>query len=382
MTLKEGFYKVDRVKLRTPIVFKYILTELIAPFFLGLSVFIFILVMSQVLRLNELIIVHGVGIGSVLKLVFYLLTAFLAVSIPIALLFSVLSLFGRLSADSEITALKASGFSSMQLALPVLVFAAIVSSFCLYLTIHLEAWGARSYRALVWQIGKNRATVGIKPGAFNDDFFGFVLYTDKVDPSEKTLENVFIYDDRDKTSPVSVVAKKGRLISSENLSSVFLVLYEGSLHSTKTDYSSIQKIHFESYTINLSLDEILKIDTKEKPQWLSLPRLKERIVEEEQKGDLVKVRTYKAEYHRKFSIAFANFIFAILGIALGITPARMVRSGSFAYTLFFVGAYWTVYLAGRSLAVKGILPPHLAMWFPNVLFLSFSGLLLYRTSRT
>lgn len=373
---------MDRVKLRTPIVFKYILSELIAPFFLGLSVFIFILVMSQVLRLNELIIVHGVGIGSILKLVFYLLTAFLAVSIPIALLFSVLSLFGRLSADSEITALKASGFSSTQLALPVLVFSAIVSAFCLFLTIHLEAWGARSYRALVWQIGKNRATVGIKPGSFNDDFFGFVLYTDKVDPSEKTLENVFIYDDRDKTSPVSVVAKKGRLISSENLSSVFLVLYDGSLHSTKSDYSSIQKIHFESYTINLSLDEVLKIDTKEKPQWLSLPRLKERIVEEEKKGDLAKARTYKAEYHRKFSIAFANFIFAILGIALGITPARTVRSGSFAYTLFFVGAYWTVYLTGRSLAVKGILPPLPAMWFPNVLFLSFSGLLLYRTSRT
>lgn len=369
------------MQVRAPIIFTYILTELVAPFFIGLTVFIFILVMSQVLRLNELIIVHGVGIGSVLKLVFYLLTTFLAISIPIALLFSVLSLFGRLSADSEMIALRASGFSLTQLAFPVLVFSAIVSVFCLFLTLHLEAWGARSYRALVWQIGKSKATVGIKPGAFNDDFFGLVLYTDRSDASEKTLENVFIYDDRDKTSPVSVVAKKGKVVSSENLSSVFLILYDGSLHSTKPDYSSIQKINFESYTINLSLDEVLKVDTKEKPQWLSLGRLKERIAEEEHKGNLEKARSYKSEYHRKFSVAFANFIFAILGIAFGMTPTRMVRSGSFVYTLLFVGAYWTVYLAGRSLTIKGFFPPVVAMWLPNGLFLILSGFLLHRTSR-
>ena len=110
------------------IIFRYLFRELITPFFLGLSVFIFILIMSQILRLNELIIVYGVGIGTVLRLMFYLLIGFLAISIPIALLFSVLMVFGRLSSDSEITALKASGFSILQLAMPVLLFSVIVSA--------------------------------------------------------------------------------------------------------------------------------------------------------------------------------------------------------------------------------------------------------------
>lgn len=367
--------------MRSGIIFKYILTELIVPFFLGLSVFVFILIMSQVLRLNELIIVHGVGVWQVIKLVFYLLTSFLAMSIPIALLFSVLSLFGRLSADSEIIALRASGFSIVQLAAPVIVFSAVVSFFCLFLTIHLEAWGARSYRELVWNIGKNKATIGIKAGLFNDDFFGLVLYTDKINAKEKTLENVFIYDERDNASPVSVIAKQGALISSEDFPAVLLVLKNGDIHSSSSNYESLQKIHFDTYTINLSIDEIFKVDTKEKPGRLAFSLLKEKMKEAKDTGNIRKYRLYHTEYHRKFAIAFASFIFAILGVALGIKPTRSVKSGSFIYTLLFVGIYWFFFMFGNSLSMKGSLPSGLAMWLPNIIFLLFSGFLMYKTNR-
>lgn len=366
--------------LRRGIVFRYIFRELVVPFFLGLAVFVFILMMSQILRLNELIIVYGVGLWSVMKLIFYLLTAFLAVSIPIALLFSVLSLFGRFSADSEIIALRASGFSPLQLTWPVLVFAGIVSLFCLFMTLHVEAWGARSYRFLVWEIGKNKATIGIKPGMFNDDFFGLVLYTEGINEEERTLQHVFIYDNRDPSGPLSVVAKQGALISSEDLPEVFLVLQDGVIHSSTTDYQSLQKIHFDKYTINLSIDEILKVDRKEKPKRFPFWLLKQRIKEEEEKKNVANVRVYRAEYHRRFAVAFASLVFALLGVSLGIKPARSVKSGSFVYTLIFVGAYWTVVMIGHSFAIRGWIYPGIAMWLANFLFLSFSIRLLYRSS--
>lgn len=363
------------------IVSRYLFRELLGPFFLGLFVFVFILIMSQILRLNELIIVHGVGVLTVLKLVFYLLMSFLAVSIPIALLFSVLMLLGRLSVDSELTALKASGFSLFQLVIPILAFSVIVSLFCLYLTVHLEAWGARSYRKVVFDIGKNKATVGLKEGVFNDAFWGLVLFADKIDPKEKTLEHVFLYDERDGNKPVSVIAEKGALISSEDLPSVFLVLQDGAIHSSAKDPASIQKISFDRYTINLSVDETLQMDTKEKAKWLSLEELEERILEEEHKGDLKKAREFKAEYHRKFSIAFVSIIFAILGISLGIKPTRAVRSLSFIYTIVLVGLYWMAYINMHHLAVSGILTPWLAMWLPNFLFLVLAIFLLFRANR-
>src|SRR3989338_221600 len=107
-------YTKEIAAMRTTIVFRYLFQELVTPFFLGLTVFVFILVMSQILRLNELIIVYGVGLWTVMNLVFFLMISFLAISIPIAFLFSVIMLFGRLSSDSELTAMKASGFSVVQ----------------------------------------------------------------------------------------------------------------------------------------------------------------------------------------------------------------------------------------------------------------------------
>lgn len=364
-----------------PIVFRYLFKELISPFFLGLCVFIFILVMSQILRLNELIIVHGVGIWVVGKLMFYLLMSFLAVSIPIALLFSVLMVFGRLSIDSELTALKASGFSLFQLVLPILSFAVIVSIFCLYLTLSLEAWGARSYRKVVFDIGKNKATVGLKEGVFNDAFWGLVLYADKINTKEKTLEHVFLYDERDKDRPISVVAERGALISSEDLPSVFLILNNGTIHSSGKEQETIQKIHFDRYQINLSIEEMLQEDTKEKAKWLTIGRLKERIDEEEKKGNVKRAREFRAEYHRKFSIAVVSIIFAILGISLGIKPTRAVRSLSFIYTIILVGLYWAFYINMHHLAVSGVLSAWFAMWLPNFMFLAIALFLLYRANR-
>ncbi|MBI4041477.1 MAG: LPS export ABC transporter permease LptF [Deltaproteobacteria bacterium] len=363
------------------IIFTYILKELFWPFILGLSVFVFILVMSQMLRLNELIIVHGVGIGSVLLLLFYLLTSFLAISIPIALLFSVMMVFGRLSSDSEIIALRASGFSLFQLLKPVVLFALIICTFCLYLTIYLENWGARSYRSLIFQIGKNKASVGIKEGVFNDDFFGLVLYAQTIDSEHNSLKNIFIYDQREKNRPLSIVSETGYLVSSSDLPSMFLVLNKGSLHSIERDHSSVQKIMFDQYTINLSLDDIFQEDRKEKAKWLPLNKLLERSKELRQEGDLQKAREYESEFHRKFSMAFVSLIFAALGIALGIKPTRAVKSLSFIYTMIAVGVYWILYMNTKTLAISGLVPPALAMWLPNLLFGLLAGYLIYKTNR-
>ena len=367
--------------MRTTIIFRYLFRELVTPFLLGLTVFAFILVMSQILRLNELIIVYGVDLWTVIKLVFYMMISFLAISIPIAFLFSVIMLFGRLSSDSELTALKASGFSVFQLLVPVLLFSIGVCFFCLSLTLHLEAWGARASRALIFDIGKNKALVGVKEGVFNDDFFGLVLYADKVDSQDKTLEHVFLYDERDKSRPVSVIADKGMILSSSDLPAVYLVLHGGSIHTFSKDHTSVQKISFDRYTINLSIEEMLKVDTKEKPHWLTLERLEQRISEEEAKGNKKMALEFRAEYHRKFAVAFASLILAVLGISLGIRPTRAVRSLSFVYTIALVGIYWGLYMNAKNLATSGLLPPALAMWSPNLIFSILAGIFLIRTSR-
>ena len=84
----------------------YIFKELLSPFFLGLLTFTFILLMNRVLKLIDLIVNKGVGVGEVGALIVYLLPSFLVLTIPMSVLLAILIAFGRFSADSEVVAMK------------------------------------------------------------------------------------------------------------------------------------------------------------------------------------------------------------------------------------------------------------------------------------
>src|SRR5438105_4629611 len=87
----------------------YIFKEMLPTFILGNIVFVFILLMFQVLRLSSFVIDRGIPFPIFLKIMMYLTVSFVPICFPISLLFSILLTFGRLSSDSEIVAFKASG---------------------------------------------------------------------------------------------------------------------------------------------------------------------------------------------------------------------------------------------------------------------------------
>src|SRR5574340_988055 len=88
---------------------RYIFKEITVPFLLGMATFTSVLLMGRLLKLADLVVAKGVPLASILRMVFYLLPYFCLVTIPMAFLLAVLLAFGRLSADSEVTAMKACG---------------------------------------------------------------------------------------------------------------------------------------------------------------------------------------------------------------------------------------------------------------------------------
>src|ERR1700752_2461060 len=105
---------------------RYFLREVAIPFLYGIGVFTFILLIARMLKLVELVVNRGVPLLEIGKLFAYILPTFLEVTVPMALLLAVLLSFGRLSADSEIVALKTSGISLYQMILPILSFTSLV----------------------------------------------------------------------------------------------------------------------------------------------------------------------------------------------------------------------------------------------------------------
>ena len=111
----------------------YLLRELGSPFFLGLLIFTFVLLMQWVLDLIEMVISKGVNVTTVLELIVYIMPSFLVLTLPMGVLVATLTAFGRLSTDSEITAMKASGISFYTLYMPVCLFSLGVAATTFFL---------------------------------------------------------------------------------------------------------------------------------------------------------------------------------------------------------------------------------------------------------
>src|ERR1700686_3695939 len=112
--------------LKPRIIDRYVAGEIIGPFVMGGGLLTFALVTGKLLKLTEMVVNHGVGLGQVMSLMGYIMPAFLEMTFPMAVLLGVLMGFGRMSGDRELIAARACGMSLYRLAVPVLGFAAVM----------------------------------------------------------------------------------------------------------------------------------------------------------------------------------------------------------------------------------------------------------------
>lgn len=362
------------------ILHRYILREAIVPFLLGLGVFTLILFVARILKLAELVVSRGVPLEEVLRLFAFILPAFLEVTIPMAVLLGVLIAFGRLSSDSELIALTASGVSLRRLMLPVLMFALAAWVLALLVSLHGRPWGNKRLRETLYEVAKTRATAGIREKVFSDEFEGLVIYVDQVSGKGTTLNGVLISDTRDTRQQNTILARLGYVITNEEIQAVTLRLLDGSLHSLYDHDGSYHRTDFTTYDLNLDLGAALgRLRPREPaPSELTISELRASIARKASEGD--PARPEQVELHRKFAIPFASVLFAFIGVPLGIRPTRAVRSRGFATSLSVIFVYYLLLTLGESLGARGVLPAALALWLPNLAFSPLALVLFLRAA--
>jgi lipopolysaccharide export system permease protein len=363
------------------IVHRYLFREILIPFIVGLSVFTFVLLVARLMKLLELVINRGLPLSTVAQLFSYILPAFLEVTVPMAMLLAILVALGRLSADSELVAMRSSGLSLYQLVPPIALFVILTTLATGWLSASVRPWGNRMLRAALWDIARTRASAGLRPQVFNDDFPGLVIYTEHIDPQTDELQNVLISDERSTAERNIIFSQKGLMLSDPEAQTLTLQLSTGWIHTLDTAKQREYQTEFSSYGIQLDLREpVLTGRPKDRdPQELSLMELRRVILEKRASdkpylGELV-------EFHRKLAIPFACIVFGLVGIPFGITSARAVRSRGFALSLALIFAYYIGLSAGQALAEQGTIPVIVGLWLPNLLFLCLGITVFRRAAR-
>jgi len=363
------------------IINRYILREITIPFTLGLGIFTLILLIARILKLVEMVVNRGVPFLEVLKLFSYILPAFLEITVPMALLLAVLVAFGRLSADSEIVALKSSGVSLYQLVRPVAQFAVVIYLVALGLSLYARPWGNSLLRTALYEIAKTRASAGLKPQVFNDDFAGLVIYVDRIQPPGNSLRGVLISDTRDPAQRNTVAAQVGVLVPNERQHLLTLRLLGGSIHAFDESGRSYHRTDFTTYDITLDINTALaNMRPRGKdPSEMRLVKLRETLLAKRAAGDPGFAEA--TELQRRFSIPFACLAFAAIGVPLGIRPSRAVRSRGFTLSLLIILVYYLFLSLGESLGARGVLPAGVALWIPNVFVSALAIALFVRAAR-
>jgi lipopolysaccharide export system permease protein len=363
------------------ILHRYVFREIVVPFAFGLSLFTFILLIARLLKLIELVVTRGVPVLNILRLLSYIMPAFLEVTVPMAMLLAILVAFGRLSADSEMVALRSSGLSLYQLVPPVAIFVALSTAATAALSIHARPWGNRSLRSALFDIARSRASAGIKPAVFNDDFPGLVIYAETIDAVHDRLRHVLIADERDSTQQNTIFARDGIMVSDPDTQAVTLRLRDGFIHTTDGQAKTEYQTHFQSYDVNLDLRQMLA-DSREKeidPKELTLGQLRRAMAAKAAAG-----RSYVpelVEYHRKFAIPFACVVFGLVAVPLGVQPVRAARARGFTMSLAMIFVYYVLLSVGQALAEEAVLPPMVGLWIPNVVFAALGVYLFFQAGR-
>jgi len=350
---------------RTKIIDGYVAREILGPFGLGVLLLTFALVTARLLKLTEMVVNHGVTLGAVASLIGFIMPAFLELTFPMAVLLGVLMGFGRMSGDRELIAARACGISLYRLAMPVIGVAFAVYALSSWLAFSVRPWANRHLEERLFELTRTTSSAGLKEKVFNRDFPGLVMYVDTLSPVDGTLRGVMISDARNPAQQNTIIARRGIMIPDEARKSITLRLFDGSLFGVEADRNSSHVTSFRTYDLNIHPEEGLELGRRD-PDEMSYAELRQTIAAARSVGQ----PDYEAETElaSKYTVPFTTLLFALMGVPLGLKPARGGQSERFglAIALFFL--YYSLMRAGEALAERARLNAFFAMSIPDLVF--------------
>ncbi len=359
---------------------RYILAEILGPLALGFFLFTFILLLQALFKSAKLIISSDVEAATVGKLLLLSLPWIVVMTIPMALLFSILIAIGRLSSDSELVALRAGGVSLFSLYRPIVVLSVLLTGLSMYLMIKVLPVGNHALQQLQIEILAQSLTEEVKPRIPHTGWQNKVLYVFESPAGESRWKGVFLGDAIPTQKSEIFVADWGRAYPGSD-GEVMLSLENAFIHRVDFMNPAGQDViaHREMDIKLATLPRMSPRSVKRGLRELSLSELKSRTTDSEYPEE---VRNMAAvELHKKFSLPTACMVFGLLALPLGFSNARGGRSAGFAISLGVFLIYYVLLSSGEDLARKGAMPAWLSVWLPNMALLVLGLFLLARRNR-
>jgi LPS export ABC transporter permease LptG/LPS export ABC transporter permease LptF len=359
---------------------RYILKEVLSHGVIGASVFTFVIFMRDMAQLLELIVRGSAPVPSVAELFFLILPKILIVTIPMGVLVGTLLGLSRMAADSEVTAMRASGVSVRKFLKIVGIFGIAAWFLALANGVILAPRSEAALARLKDNMASSQVTFEVQPRVFYEDFKDVVVYVDDIVSSSKNTvwKNVFLADFRGGTLKITMAKEAVVISGGEN--TIHLHLIDGEMHESDPRTPSQYSIStFHEQDAALSTPPIAKPAQETAPvaqisssELFRLSRLS--------RPELA--RFYWIEFNRRLALPSACLVLVLIGIPLGLSARKGGKGAGFVVTIVLVFIYYFLSIIGVSLARGGKVSPVLGVWMANIVFAVVGSLLLWRTDKT
>ncbi len=361
---------------------RYILGEVTSHALLGTAIFTFIIFTRELGQILELVVRNSAPLPSAAELFFLTVPGALTLTVPAGVLIGILIGLSRLAADSEITAMKASGIGVWNFLRILSIFFLVAWLLALANNVYLAPRSQAALSRLQDRLKGSQISFQIQPRVFYEGFPKKVLYVNDVKSAQGAAiwKGVFIADTTTPGAPKITLAEQGILVS-EGTNTLHLHLLNGSLHeSDPTTPDKYQISTFEETDLPITLPESGAAKDQPPSSLAEIPTFQLPQVARTSKNQVI-ARWYWIEFHRRFALPTACIVLALVGFPLGLSAKKGGKSAGFVLTIILVFAYYFVSLTGVSLARQGRISPGLGVWLANIVCLSVAAFLLWRSER-
>lgn len=355
---------------------RYVLKEVLAHAALGVGLFTFVIFMRDVSRILELIVRNSAPLPSVAELFFLTLPTALHFTIPMGVLVGILIGLSRMAADSEVTAMRASGMGAGKFVRIIGIFAIGAWLLALANSVLVAPRSAAELVKLQDSLKSSQVSYEVQPRVFYENFKDTVLYVQDTSVANDAAvwRNVFLANVKDPSSPTVTMAQQAVVVS-EGPERIRLHLENGAQHETVPRDPQVYNIStFDESDIPIQVPTTEDTPKKESP---AAELNTQELVARAQGTDPKTSRWFLIELHRRFAYPTACLVLALIGIPLGLSSKKGGKSTGFVVTIILVVIYYLISAAGIALARQGKVPAAAGVWMANALF-ALAGLWLLR----
>jgi lipopolysaccharide export system permease protein len=239
---------------------RHIIRQHIGPFLFGFFVITLMFMLNLVFKELGRILSKGLEFWIILEFFALNLAWITALAVPMGVLMSCLMVFGQLSADYEITAIKSSGISLYRIVLPVLLIAIGLTFFLIWFNNYVLPDTNHRLRLLARDITMKKPTVNLEPGYLYEDIPDITIRVENLEEKEglSLIEDVLIHDKNEANLNRSIVAHNGEILVNKLTGLLQVTLFDVEIHEVDNEkLAQYNRSNFEKYIMNIPIPEMV-----------------------------------------------------------------------------------------------------------------------------